>query len=315
MATKFELPCRKSSRSTATPSLVEGMTSQRRDKFEDKNMKLLTKYLRTTSVKILLVVFTVSLITGCDSLNRLYDHNHNQKNTANDSAVMHSQPVRPYTFVVYGQSNAVSYIRGYDGRVLQYSTSGRVEVTDPRTAKWEELVTPTKQSPWDVSIAWLYCGESLVQTGNRSVRFINTAAGGKTSRDLMMDPNCYIHFLKAVDDYKPDLVLWHQGESDDQMNFSEDETYSNMKKIIEASHDRCPSVRWIVALNSAGTDPNKAVRRAQQRIINEGLAFQGPDTDLLRSNTSIMSADGLHFVGDGFRQFGEMWANSIRMVM
>ncbi len=262
-------------------------------------------------MKKLIIASAVLLLTGCNSLNRLFDHDHTTV-TDNRPVPMEAQPIPPRVFVVGGQSNAVSYIRGYDGQVLQYSPSGKVQVTDPRTARWEDLVTVTKDNPWDVSIAWFYCGEILSARDGREVRFINTAQGGTSSEQWAIDPDKYNRVLRAVSDFKADAVLWHLGETDDQLNFTEDQSYTNLKNLILAVRRTNPRTKFIMALNSAGTDPNRPIRRAQQRLINEGYALQGPDTDILRTNSSIMSSDGLHFVGDGFRQFGEMWANSIQ---
>ncbi len=54
----------------------------------------------------------------------------------------------------------------------------------------------------------------------------------------------------------------------------------------------------------AGTNRSCPVREAQERVIREGLAKPGPDTDILPKTSQ-------HFVGDDLWRHGEMWVATI----
>ena len=56
------------------------------------------------------------------------------------------------------------------------------------------------------------------------------------------------------------------------------------------------------------------IRKAQLRIISEGLALLGPDTDEIRKNPKWIEAGGAEFVGEGLKEHGQMWEEALRAV-
>lgn len=201
-------------------------------------------------------------------------------------------------FLVAGQSNAVSPAQEH---APYWSQTGRVTVTDVYHGK--ALRIPTQAKPMDGSIAWIYLGDMI----DRDVTFVNIAVGNKSTQ-RWMENDLRNSMLSALFKYRFDAVLWVQGESDWVEKFDEERTYANMKALIHASRVMQPSIKWFIALNSFKTDPREnRVRNAQRRIIAEGLALKGPDTDTLRDNPKWVEAGYGEFVGDGLREHGRLW--------
>lgn len=201
-------------------------------------------------------------------------------------------------FLIAGQSNGVSPAQSH---APYWSQTGRVTVTDIYHGKG--LRIPTSANPMDGSIAWIYLGDYL----NRDVTFVNIAIGSQSTRKWR-----YQHFVDVMEpslrSQRFDAILWVQGESDRGEFFTEQETYENMKWLIQSSQKIQPLLQWVVAIDSNRWDTkDNPTRRAQKRIIAEGLAFQGPDLDTIRENPAWVEASGDEFVGDGLREHGRLW--------
>lgn len=202
-------------------------------------------------------------------------------------------------FLVAGQSNGVSAAQGH---APYWSQTGLTKVTDYYNGKVQRV--PTQADPVNSSIAWIYAGDFL----NRQVEFVNIAKGGQSSTKWNE-----VHFENEM---RPkleadtfDAVLWIQGESDYGEHIDEETTYQNMKSIITKSRLIKSDLFWIIAQNSYKTVPKEnSVRRAQCRIIEEGLSFRGPDTDKLRDNPAYVETDLGEFVGEGLKEHGRLWA-------
>lgn len=206
------------------------------------------------------------------------------------------QPV----FLVAGQSNGVSPAQEH---APYWSQTGRTAVTDFYGTG--EIVIPTEASPINGSIAWIYAGDYL----NRDVTFENIARGNQSTA-RWNDVHFEALMKPALESGTYDAILWIQGESDIGEHFTEEQTYQNMKSLILKAKAIAPNTPWIVALNSRLTNPaENSVRKAQRRIIYEGLALLGPDTDTLRENPHYMEDTFGEFVGEGLREHGRLWAN------
>jgi hypothetical protein len=82
--------------------------------------------------------------------------------------------------------------------------------------------------------------------------------------------------------------------------------------MILKSRDVVPGLPWFIAINSLNpSSPYSSnilnVRKAQKYIIDSGLAFAGPDTDVIRANPDWVESCGGEFVGEGLRKHGELW--------
>ena len=222
-------------------------------------------------------------------------------------------------YIVAGQSNAVSYIgdayKGSESKVLRWSTSGKVFINESLNmpnSDHRHIFSPTKDNPTEYSIAWMYCGEEIVKATKKKVTFINMAWGGSLTRSWV-DPRLMVRFFQAIHDFKPKAIIWHQGEFDEKFGIPERESYDNMKMLIQLSRTVISDLPWIIAINSQSPPSDQTpIRRAQKRIIADGLALEGPDTDTLRLDRSNMDQENLHFVGIGAKKHGLMWFEALK---
>lgn len=227
--------------------------------------------------RYLLVV--VLLLTGCEKLNRFL-----QKNPIGEGKSSHPWMLGGYddkfVLLVAGQSNAVQPLNGASPT---YSWTGQVYVL----YKHENIVpvptVPTQSAPFQHNKAWVGLGDYIYNRIHKPVYIINVAFGNTSTTQWQQ----YIPELRdAVREWKPDAVLWVQGESDLANGVTYDDAYQNMKNIINASRAEMPLLQWFVALDGAIAHPEyreqSAVRRAQRQLINNGSVNEGPDIDKLR---------------------------------
>lgn len=204
-------------------------------------------------------------------------------------------------YLVAGQSNAVSPAQNHP---LHFSSTGLVTINDPYNDP-QVLRVPTAASPMLGSVSWIYLGDML----NREVTFKNIARGN-TSTAVWRNELFAARMAPALHESKFDAVLWVQGESDMGEHFTEQQTYENMRWVIEESRKIQPPLTWYVALDSdisGAFGGDNSVRRAQKRIIADGLALRGPDCDKIRENPLYMETTFGEFVGDGLREHGRLW--------
>jgi hypothetical protein len=114
-------------------------------------------------------------------------------------------------------------------------------------------------------------------------------------------------------------LLWHQGESDSHQ-LPEHEiaatTYAAMMKtIIRASRRRAGwNFPWFVAQATYHTPDDRScppIRGAQRSLWQSGLAFEGPDTDMLTMAYRQNGGKGTHFNEAGLKAHGLLWAESV----
>jgi len=234
-------------------------------------------------MKYLLIGLSILLLIGCGSTGQV-------------------KPLGKFSvsprFLISGQSNAVSPAQSH---APYYSQTGLVAITDIYGGRG--LRVPTQADTIDSGIAWIYLGDMM----NRSVTFDNIARGNTSTRVWKNELfNDRMAPALLANDY--DAILWVQGESDIGEHFSGEETYQNLKWLILESRKIKPDVEWYIALNSAKTTPREnSVRIAEKRIISEGLAHQGPDTDAMRENPDWMETTFGEFVGEGLEEHGRLW--------
>jgi serine/threonine protein kinase len=108
-------------------------------------------------------------------------------------------------------------------------------------------------------------------------------------------------------------VLWHQGESDTGMPSAE---YGRkMTALIQQSRKAAGwEVPWFVAQVSYH-NPNDtmtaAMREAQKKLWDSGVALEGPDTDTLIGDDRDTNGKGIHFSTKGLRAHGRLWADKV----
>ena len=214
-------------------------------------------------------------------------------------------------FLVAGQSNAMSSAQNHPP---YYSKTGLVSVNalyKQPVKNFNQFIIPLIKSPIRSNISWLYCGDLLVEKYSMPVSFINVAAGSTNTNKWNPETDFLFNRIKKVlESRNVKAILWHQGESDFIEKIPYEVSYENMKKMITESQKINPETKWFIALNSMKTNQpleNIEIRKAQKAIIETGLAFTGPDTDVLRKNDKWVEPSGGHFVGEGLRRHGELW--------
>lgn len=201
-------------------------------------------------------------------------------------------------FLVAGQSNAVSPAQMHAD---YYSQTGLLTMNDPYGD--DSLRVPTAIEPFHGGIAWIYFADLL----NMPVIIRNVAEANTTTRKW----RDYLHqrLASALQADQYDAVLWVQGESDIGENVPMEEACYNLKYVIQKSWEVRPGLTWYIALNSAQNKPdNNPIREAQRAVIAQGYALQGPDTDVIRTNASMVELGGGEFVGAGLQEHGSLWA-------
>jgi eukaryotic-like serine/threonine-protein kinase len=151
----------------------------------------------------------------------------------------------------------------------------------------------------------------LVNKYSIPVSFVNVAAGSTNTEKWNPEKDFLFNRIREVlESRKVKAILWHQGESDFMEKIPMAVSYDNMKKMINESRKIDPEVKWFIALNSMKTNqPVETIdiRKAQNAIIESGLAFRGPDTDMIRTNDKWIEPTGAEFVGEGLKRHGELW--------
>ena len=204
----------------------------------------------------------------------------------------------PIELLIAGQSNAVS---DANGAAPLYSTTGRVYINDfyceYATGKHEcrggmDMVVPTQGHALTSSQAWILLGDELHKLTGRDVYIYNLARGGQSTDFFIKKDSGWLDMFKSFLATKPKTcaILWIQGES--EQGFATQETYDNMRVMIDTSRAIHPSLPWYVALDSWA-------RAAQQRLINDRVASQGADIDLLRTTPSYFDSSQVEFIGNG----------------
>ncbi len=127
--------------------------------------------------------------------------------------------------------------------------------------------------------------------------------------------NCYDYFIHRVAQFGKGgfrCVIWHQGES----NFDADSDYyyTTVKKFIDCCRrDAGWNIPFFVAQASYmppyGT--SESTRAGQKKLWEAGVAFQGPDTDVLGKEYRDYDGNGVHLNLEGLKKHGEMWAEYI----
>jgi|GEM_PF-383906 len=249
-------------------------------------------------------------------------------------------------FVIAGQSNAQGLEPLQPGQpesgddrvnVLKYFNGGN-SPGDPPRPEFEHLFNGWYGLHAFGSWCWGVLGDQLAARLNVPILFINTAYGATTVANWLESArgqraqniycascgeegyyptgmpyaNLRIALNSYVSQYGMRAVLWHQGESDNQMSTSAG-TYANtLRDLISHARNQTGGKRlaWVVAratyLNTRGSW--QPVIDGQNSVVNPGdNVFGGPFTD----NIQTPRPDGVHFSGDGHRQHAQAWFDAL----
>ena len=216
-----------------------------------------------------------------------------------------------------GQSNSTNC-----GEVCKTTETGMVSSTDGRY--WKEgndpMIGVHDRSPRGSFYPDL--GDILYKKFNVPIGFAVTGHGGSGAEFWQSDSglfadtgneNLYTWFMSRVYDLGKKgfrCVVWHQGESN--VGTDSDVFYGYMVNLIESSRkDAGWQIPWFVAKVSYHNPQNSSfdsTRSAHQKLWDMGIAFEGPDTDTLKSEYRENKGLGIHFNEKGLKKHAELWA-------
>jgi serine/threonine protein kinase len=108
-------------------------------------------------------------------------------------------------------------------------------------------------------------------------------------------------------------LLWHQGESDVGMSAAE---YAHQLEAVIRGTQRAAGweLPWFVARVSYHNPQSPSfptTREAQKKLWDQGVALEGPDTDLLTGDNRDEGGRGIHFSPRGLHAHGRLWADRV----
>ncbi|MBP5273468.1 MAG: hypothetical protein ILO36_00835 [Abditibacteriota bacterium] len=214
-------------------------------------------------------------------------------------------------FVGAGQSNSTNW-----GQELIEQDSGMVSMTDgTRWQKLEGAVIGCHDRSGGGSY-YAALGDILYKEFGVPVGIASTGHGGSVIEHWGRGGELYSHMLERMRQLGPGgfrAVLWHQGES----NASSDpeKAFDAMAELIEWSRkDAGWHIPWFVAkvsYNNAEAAKIEPIRSVHQRLWDEGIALEGPDTDELTGDMRDYGGEGIHFSPKGLRAHAAMWADKL----
>ena len=214
-------------------------------------------------------------------------------------------------FVIAGQSNSTN-----SGEERQKPASGRVSTFDGHSWRAAEDPQPGCHDKSQGGSPWPAFGDMLVErlgvpvgiacTGHAGTSVVAWEPGGDLQRWLMTR----VHEL-GPQGFR--ALLWHQGESDVGMRRTE--YHDRLLTLIRATRLEAGwDVPWglaRVSYHSPDRPRFESTRGAQQQLIEEGAAFEGPDTDTLTGEHRDLGGHGIHFSAKGLVAHGRLWGVSV----
>ncbi len=211
-------------------------------------------------------------------------------------------------FVGAGQSNSTNSgekrIQQHSGMVSSFSGEHWQLADDPQ---------PGAADLSQGGSFWPAFGDALYERFGVPIGVAVTGYGGTSVEQWQPGGDLFDHMMTRVRQLGPlgfRAVLWHQGESD--VGTESEVYYLKLKNVILASKERAGwEFPWFVAQVSYHNPDNPAfptTRLAQQRLWDDGVALQGPDTDTLTGDHRDQDGLGIHFSPKGLRVHGQMWA-------
>ena len=171
---------------------------------------------------------------------------------------------------------------------------------------------------------WNRLADKLIEDGcTRQVTIIPIGVGGVEISAWAQGGYLHNRLIETVEQLKaqhiiPNCILWHQGESDNISNTSEENYIYMFETIRDVFRSRGIDSPIGVAIASyhpycvnenKGNDP--AIRNAQKKLAKKyDDIFEGPDTDKL--NKAFQRGDGVHFSEKGQEIHAEGWLKAIK---
>jgi Carbohydrate esterase, sialic acid-specific acetylesterase/Secretion system C-terminal sorting domain len=201
------------------------------------------------------------------------------------------------------------------------------------------LIAPTGASSW----CWGPMGDLIAKNWDVPVIFFNTAIGGTSIFQWRASANNefeaignldtkngvpFVHIQKTLNYYCSLMgirtILWCQGENDNAnlQNVGGDLLYKeNLTQVIQQSRNKTnKDISWVVAKTSRARFENSDVSYTSFNVTNGQQltidipnfnVFNGPNTDEIQPEFYDRDFFGVHFVGQGIKDLGKAWFNSI----
>jgi hypothetical protein len=245
-------------------------------------------------------------------------------------------------FIVAGQSNSTNY-----GETLQTIQSGMVSAWSTRSwqiaddpqpgvqdhSKKGSFIPPFGDALYGrihvpIGIAsvghgstsirqWLPAGDRVEAMPTMTKFIVKDDSGALVSDGILF--NGMTQCMQQFGEHGFRALLWHQGESDanqppeHQISAA---TYQKMvMRVIRASRQRAGwNFPWFVAeatYHSPSDTSTPAFEQAQQSLWASGIAFAGPNTDVLGAPYRQNNGKGVHMNDAGLKAHGAMWASIV----
>ena len=163
---------------------------------------------------------------------------------------------------------------------------------------------------------WPAFGDAMHARYGVPIGVATTGFGGTSVNQWQPETDLFKWMMTRVGQLGPGgfrAILWHQGESDVQMNSQE--YYGKLKRVIRASSQRAGwEIPWFVAQVSYHNAENPSfdsTRQAQEKLWADRIALPGPDTDTLTGDHRDFDGKGIHFSPKGLKTHGQMWAERV----
>ena len=244
-------------------------------------------------------------------------------------------------FVVAGQSNSANH-----GEAKQATQTGKVAVFDDQ--RWQLSTDPQPGASGGGGSYLPPFGDAMTQRFKVPVGLIACGIGATSVREWLPKggkfPNpptligrvrrlpsgewesqgeafdTLVTRMKQLGAHGFRAVLWHQGESDanqaDATRTLPGKLYRDyLEQVIrESRRDLGWEAPWFVAQVSyhvPGDEASPDIRAAQASLWKDGIAFEGPDTDALKSEWRDSGGKGVHFSGPGLREHAARWVEKV----
>lgn len=214
-------------------------------------------------------------------------------------------------FVIAGQSNSTN-----SGPEPLKAASGQVATFDGTRWRPADDPQPGVHDRSGGGSPWPAFGDALAARLKVPIGVASTGHGGTSVLQWEPAGELFGWMLTRIGQLGPGglrAVLWHQGESD--VGMASEAYHDRLLEVIRASTERAGwEFPWFVAQVSY-LNPSRpttaSTRDAQARLWAEGVALEGPDTDLLGGQNRDQGGQGIHFSAQGLRAHGEAWAQKV----
>ena len=168
---------------------------------------------------------------------------------------------------------------------------------------------------------WLPAGEP-VEVMPTMTRYVAQGADGTLTSDGTLF-NGMMTRIRQLGVHGFRAVLWHQGESDSHQKPEHEITAKTYRRMLEhiilATRSQAGwNIPWFVAQATYHTPDDTScppIREAQRSLWQDGIAFEGPDTDTLTTEYRQNNGKGTHMNDAGLKAHGQLWAHQVELYL